>query len=294
MNYERNIVARIKRVVYSMTVTQSKLNFSSSEEQLVWKHIGNMTTKHENSNVRKLSLPKYQGWLETRQSRPATVQINDHLNNMPQNAKYSSNIIQNDMLEAASSVITQDIVREIKSGRTLYILIFDEAHEWLTEQMSTCIRYLHGTEITDVSQSFDGASFVGETIGLLEAIYAFQCSSTLCHNVFMKSQISCGMDKLNVQHSDTGWVSKYKGTVYISSNYISTVLLQHWQNHEDERRCRSKGSVYFVSLFVLILSSCWFALLNANSLLLHLQSPNLDFRPCLKLIESTIEEIAHL
>ncbi|KAJ8898292.1 hypothetical protein PR048_003652 [Dryococelus australis] len=182
-----------------------------------WEHIGNMATKHENSKVHKLSLAKYQGWLQTKESVPVTAKINDQvtrpiienretlmclirraifcarqnigncrynegcgeetvesqhfnnignfqelinllclenksfnskLNNVCQNAKYTSNLIQNDMLQAASSVITQDIVREIKLGSTVYSFIVDEAHnERLAEQMSICVQYLRNSEI---------------------------------------------------------------------------------------------------------------------------------------------------
>ncbi|KAJ8887844.1 hypothetical protein PR048_014062 [Dryococelus australis] len=261
-----------------------------------WKHIGNMASKHENSNVHKLSLavPRMGCGEEVAESQhfnnignfPELIKLlclenkyfSSKLNNMPQNAKYTSNIIQNDILQATSSVITQYIVREIKSGSTVYSLIVDEARdEGLTEQMSICVRCLNNSEIKErflgfmeldqlnahtlantincfmnsvgldltncVSQSFDGASVMSGalngvqalirhmatnpcpfTIGLLEAIYAFQSSSTLRHNVFMKSQTSSGLDKSNVpRHSDTRWVSKYKG-IHFFHLYLNFVV----------------------------------------------------------------------
>ncbi|KAJ8896478.1 hypothetical protein PR048_001822 [Dryococelus australis] len=354
VNFLHHIIAIKQDEVFCFVCNHFAVKDNVCEDILLrgysdWKHISNIATKHENSKVHKLSLAKFQGWLQTKQSGPVTVQINDqvtrtslirevlfctrqniglwghrdsldkvnykysegcaeaqHFNNMgnfqelinllclenksfssklnimPQNAKYTSNIIQNYMMQAATSVIAQDIVREIKSESTVYSLNVDEARdEWLTEQISICVRYLHNSEIKEgflgfmeldqlnahalanrinfflnsvgldltncVSQPFDGASvtsgalngvqalirhltnnyctyvhghahrlnlilvdisksvyFVGEIIGLLEAIYAFQYSSILRYNVFMKSQVSCGLNKLNVpQHSDT-------------------------------------------------------------------------------------------
>ncbi|KAJ8884948.1 hypothetical protein PR048_011144 [Dryococelus australis] len=59
------------------------------------------------------------------------------------------------MMQAPSSVITQDIVREIKSGCIVYILVVEEARdEELAEQMSICTRYLHGTEINERLHGF--------------------------------------------------------------------------------------------------------------------------------------------
>ncbi|KAJ8897083.1 hypothetical protein PR048_002429 [Dryococelus australis] len=53
---------------------------------------------------------------------------------MPQNAKFTSDIIQNGMLQAHIL--------------TVYSLIVDEAHdEGLTKQIRIYIRSLHGTEI---------------------------------------------------------------------------------------------------------------------------------------------------
>ncbi|KAJ8882057.1 hypothetical protein PR048_018545 [Dryococelus australis] len=245
-----------------------------------WKHIGNMATKHENSKIRKLSL------------------ANSKLNNMPQNAKYTSNMIQNDMLQAAASVITQVIVRKIKSGSTVYSRIVDEARdEGLTEQINICLKQLNvfsnsvGLDITNcVSQSFDGASvitgalnevlalirhmannpwayvhchahrlnlvlvdvsenlqFVGETIGLLEAIYAFQYSSTLRYNVFMKSETSCGLDKLNVpQHSDTRWVSKCKGIHFFKLLFQCVVKALEECSKSAKKKEAAEQRVYFV------------------------------------------------
>ncbi|XP_022174917.1 zinc finger MYM-type protein 1-like [Myzus persicae] len=210
------------------------------------------------------------------------------LKSFPKNAKYTSNIVQNDILLASSNIITQTIVKEVNEGSSVYSLIVVEARDASTlEQMSICIRYVHKSIIKErflgflqvlkldahglthciieflnavgldiekcISQSYDGASvmsgstngvqikirelsknkcpyihcyahllnlvlvdvaksveIVDDTIGLLEAIYAFQSSSTLRHGIFSEVQKDCENVLKVPQHSDTRWVAKYK------------------------------------------------------------------------------------
>ncbi|KAJ8873347.1 hypothetical protein PR048_026981 [Dryococelus australis] len=186
------------------------------------KHIGNMATKQENSKVRKLSLAKYQGRYSDGCVEEAaeseyfnnignfqefsnlfcleTKYFSSKLSNMPQNAKYASNIIQNDMLQAELSLIMQDIIREIKSGTR---------DAGFTEQMSICLRHLHNSEIKErflsfveldhlnahtlantiiyflTLQSFDGASVTSGALNgvqvLIRHVTNNPCSYVHCH-----------------------------------------------------------------------------------------------------------------
>ncbi|KAF0725460.1 zinc finger MYM-type protein 1-like, partial [Aphis craccivora] len=62
---------------------------------------------------------------------------------LPKNAKYTSNLIQNDILEAAAIVVGRNIVNEIKIGSDIFSIIADEARDiGKEEQMSLCIRYV--------------------------------------------------------------------------------------------------------------------------------------------------------
>jgi len=61
---------------------------------------------------------------------------------LPKNSKYTSNLIQNDILEAAAIVFGHSIVNEIKKG-SIFSIIADEARNiGKNEQMSLCIRYV--------------------------------------------------------------------------------------------------------------------------------------------------------
>jgi len=58
-----------------------------------------------------------------------------------------------------------------------------------------------------------------EIIGLLEAIYAFQNSSTIRHNAFIQAQKGCGKIIEVPQNCETRWVSKYKGVYFFKSKF---------------------------------------------------------------------------
>jgi len=51
------------------------------------------------------------------------------LKSLPKNAKYTSNIVQNDILLASSNIITQTIVKEVNEGSSVYSLIVNEARD---------------------------------------------------------------------------------------------------------------------------------------------------------------------
>lgn len=73
-----------------------------------------------------------------------------NLMSLPKNAKYVSNIIQNDIFESAANVVGRSIVTEIKDGSDIYNIIVDEARDISKqEQMSICVRYIMGSNIKE-------------------------------------------------------------------------------------------------------------------------------------------------
>lgn len=65
------------------------------------------------------------------------------LQSMPSNAKYTSKIIQNDVLTAATNTVLKHIVNEVKEAEW-YAIIADEAKDISRkEQLSSCIRYVN-------------------------------------------------------------------------------------------------------------------------------------------------------
>lgn len=71
-----------------------------------------------------------------------------------------------------------------------------------------CYAHRLNLVLVDVAKSVE---IVDDTIGLLEAIYAFQSSSTLRHEIFSEVQKDCKNILKVPQHSNTRWVAKYKG-----------------------------------------------------------------------------------
>jgi len=66
------------------------------------------------------------------------------IKSLAKNAKYTSNIVQNDFLLGSSNIITQTTIKEVNEGNSVYSLIVDEARGVSTlEHMSICIRYVH-------------------------------------------------------------------------------------------------------------------------------------------------------
>ncbi|XP_022180189.1 zinc finger MYM-type protein 1-like [Myzus persicae] len=266
---------------------------------------------------------------------------------LPKNAKYTSKIIQNDMISAASTVIAQSILKEVQEGSKIFSLIVDEARDDAKlEQMSICIRYVHNSVVKErflgfvelkelnanalscniklflnnfgldlsncVSQSYDGASVmsgqfngvqkkikdmsgnlcpyihchahklnlvlvdvsrkveeVHDTIGLLEAVYAFQSSSTLRYQVFFDKTGS----KVPM-HCDTRWVSKFKSIRYFKNNFtlVLTALKECTESSKSKEAAEAK----------------------VNILSLNLQTTTLDYSRCAKLIKSTMEQLINL
>lgn len=68
--------------------------------------------------------------------------------------------------------------------------------------------------LVDVARQVDS---VGDTFGLLEAIYAFQSVSPLRHQVFLDTQTNEDRVLAIPQQSDTRWVCKVAGVTYFST-----------------------------------------------------------------------------
>lgn len=82
---------------------------------------------------------------------------------------------------------------------------------------------------------------VDDTIGLLEAIYAFQSNSTLRHKIFSDVQKDCETILKVPQHSDTRWAAKYKGIHFflIRFEHVIKALSQLSRSSKKKRSRRS-------------------------------------------------------
>jgi len=70
-----------------------------------------------------------------------------------------------------------------------------------------CYAHRLNLVLVDVAKSVD---IVDDTMGLLEAIYAFQSSSTLRHDIFSEVQKDCEHVLKVIQNSNIRWVAKNK------------------------------------------------------------------------------------
>lgn len=302
--------------------------------------------------------------------------LNTNIKSMPKNAKYTSKMVQNDIMIATSKVITDKIVSEIKEGSKVYSIIIDEARdEGHCEQMSVCCRYIHDSKVKErflgfvqlhelnaqylatkieefliylqlniencVSQSYDGASVmsgafnglqalirqktknpcpyihchahrlnlvlvdvaknvssVAETIGLLEAVYAFQSSSVLRQQIFaFKKNTTTGNKHLRVpQQSDTRWVAKYKGVHFFTTEFTSVVsaLKKCVESEKKKESAEAKGLLCQLTSFsnVIILVCLNKILQCVNILSTQLQSSTIGIGKSLKLIDATMTRLS--
>uniref|UniRef100_A0A1X7U5U3 TTF-type domain-containing protein n=1 Tax=Amphimedon queenslandica TaxID=400682 RepID=A0A1X7U5U3_AMPQE len=89
-----------------------------------------------------------------------TPELKHLLHSMPRNAKYTSNIIQNDLLKAATDTVLRHIINEVKES-DCYAIVADEAQDKShTEQLSLCIRYVNNH--FEVNEHFVGFSNLHE------------------------------------------------------------------------------------------------------------------------------------
>ncbi|XP_050507980.1 uncharacterized protein LOC126885452 [Diabrotica virgifera virgifera] len=152
--------------------------------------------------------------------------------------------------------------------------------------------------LVDVSKRVQS---VGDTIGLLEAIYAFQSASTLRNELFsFEVKTKSGTKKLKVpQHSDTRWVSKYKGVNFFKTQFSSIVVaLQKCAQNKAKPReaAEAKGLLtQFRSFDVIYFLVCLDEILcYLNILSKQLQSSNIDIGKSLRLIKATIESLCKM
>ena len=75
---------------------------------------------------------------------------------LPNNAKYTSKVVQNDLLKAAADVVLKQIIDEIKDAEG-FAVIADEARDVSKkEQLSLCLRYVNKN--LEVNERFVGFS----------------------------------------------------------------------------------------------------------------------------------------
>lgn len=76
--------------------------------------------------------------------------LSQKMDKLPKNATYTSKDSQNQILQAASKVVLDRIIAEVKGNGGVYSVIADEARDnSCVEKMSVCIRYMHGNSIRE-------------------------------------------------------------------------------------------------------------------------------------------------
>lgn len=126
---------------------------------------------------------------------------------------------------------------------------------------------------------------------MLEAIYAFQSSSTIRHNVFIQAQKGCGKIIEVPQHCETRWVSKYKGVHFFKSKFkcVIAALTECSKSSKKKEAVEARGLLHQFSSFNVILTLLYLddILGLINNLSIYLQKSSLDIIKCLKLVKST-------
>jgi len=156
-----------------------------------------------------------------------------------------------------------------------------------------CYAHRLNIVLVDVAKPVE---IVDDTMGLLEAIYAFQSSSTFRHNIFSEVQKDCEHVLKVSQHSDMKWVAKYKGINFfflIRFEHVLKALSLGSKSSKNKEAAEAKGllnqfcsfNIIFVLTFLDNISS------TVNVLSIHLQSSTLDIIKCLNLVEATITEL---
>ncbi|VVC35261.1 Domain of unknown function DUF4371 [Cinara cedri] len=218
---------------------------------------------------------------------------------LPKNSKYTSKIIQNDMISAASTMIAQSILKEVQEVIKERFLGFVELKDLNANVLSCNIKLFlnnFGLDLSNcVSQSYNGASVMSGQFngvqkklkicqeiefsfslcfkkGLLEAVYEFQSSSTLRYQVFFDKTGS----KVPM-HCDTHWVSKFKSNCYFKNNFtlVLTALKECTESSESKEAAEAKE-----------------LLIQMNSL--KTITTTLDYSHCAKLIKSIMEQLINL
>ncbi|XP_029347336.1 uncharacterized protein LOC103308765 [Acyrthosiphon pisum] len=134
---------------------------------------------------------------------------------------------------------------------------------------------------------------VGEIIGLLEAVFAFQSVSTLRHHAFFQET-----NFKIPQHCDTRWVSKYKSIQFFKTHFggILKVLYTFKESSKKREAAEAKGLILqFAKFEVIVILVCLNEILNiVNCLSINLQSSTLNIGQCTMLIKATKKQISDL
>jgi hypothetical protein len=139
--------------------------------------------------------------------------------------------------------------------------------------------------LVDVAKQIN---WVGETFGLLEAVYAFQSVSPLRHKIFLDTQEN-EKEVLSIpQQSDTRWVCKYAGVHYFFSSLTCAIeALKRLANSRNKREAAdARGLLLQLRSFDFV---CGLTLLHdllplTQTLSLQLQSSSLDFSASQRLV----------
>ncbi|KAL4104546.1 hypothetical protein QTP88_019841 [Uroleucon formosanum] len=134
---------------------------------------------------------------------------------------------------------------------------------------------------------------VGEIIGLLEAVFAFQLVSTLRHYAFFQET-----NFKIPQHCDTRWVSKYKSIQFFKTHFgsILKVLNTFKESSKKREAAEAKGLILqFAKFEVIVILVCLNEILNIVSCLsINLQSSTLNIGQCTMLIKAIKKQISDL
>ena len=153
--------------------------------------------------------------------------LKNHLETAPRNARYTSPIIQNEIINIIGELIQERIIIGVKEGGGLYSFLADETQDIATvEQMSLCLRYHKNVTIRDdfilfqdlISESFD-LDFSTLADG---QVIEPKLSGKIIGNAILKSIVNLGLDIQNcVGHG-------YDGAAVMSSNIVgaSSVILE--------------------------------------------------------------------
>jgi len=153
--------------------------------------------------------------------------------------------------------------------------------------------YAHRLNLVLVDTS-KNVSSIHNTIGILEAIYSFQSSSSLRHTLFLEAQENSDKILKIPQNCDTKWVSKYKGVHFFKIRFKCVRALKICitsKKPKEAAEARDLLSQFATFDNLLMLSCLDDLLLHINSLSVYLQSKSIDLSKCLSLIECTKDQI---
>lgn len=111
-------------------------------------------------------------------------QIEQRLAQIPKNATMLSPEVQNDLLEAAATLLLRNIKSEINNNSAFYAIIADEYKDQAKrELLAVCIRYIHNGIITERAVGFVAIEDMSATAisrKILEVIEPLQLDPSLC------------------------------------------------------------------------------------------------------------------